>query len=282
MTFSMLVFWTFLFPDGRLPGPRWQIPFGIAVGTCVVGSVLAALDPTLDNEDYYTVANPIGIDGWHDVESGVSGVVLLVLFAGSALAAIASLVVRFRRSHGVERQQIKLIVLSGVSLGSASSCSAPCGRSGCAFSGHTDCSCWSCRCGGRRDPPLPALRRRRRSSAGRSSTASSPCCSGPPTPGSCSRTGGVLVVRRRLEPRDRRVDARGGGAVPASAFARAAVRRPALLPAAVRRAAHARRVRRAAAPGGRARDADRRPAARRRRDDAAGPPLALAPGRERS
>jgi hypothetical protein len=116
MNYSLLVFWPFLFPDGRLPGPRWRVPFGVALASCVLASVVAALDPTLDNEDYYEVSNPIGIHGIHDIESGTTGNVLLILTAASALAAAASLIVRFRRSRGVERQQIKLIVLSGVAL----------------------------------------------------------------------------------------------------------------------------------------------------------------------
>ena len=49
---------------------------------------------------------------------------------------------------------------------------------------------------------------------------------------------------RAAGPRDRRVDAGGGGAVPAGAVARAGGRRPALLPPALRRPAHARGVRR--------------------------------------
>ena len=86
---------------------------------------------------------------------------LLVLFVASALAAMSSLVVRFRRSHGVERQQIKLIVLAGVSLvvgffvlgllgqlglrRPVGVRNAPAGRAG------------HCR---RRDPPPRAVRRR--------------------------------------------------------------------------------------------------------------------------
>ena len=80
-----------------------------------------------------------------------------------------------------------------------------------------------------------------------------------------------------LEPGDRRVDARGGGAVPAGAPSRAGLRRPALLPAPLRRAAHAGRVRGAVAAGARPGGARRRPERRRRRDDAAGARLAVAP-----
>jgi hypothetical protein len=116
MLFSLLCFWLYLFPDGRLAGPRWRVPFGFAVATCAVATVLAPLDPVLDNDAFYEVANPIGVGILGDVESGRSGVVLAVLFVVSTILATASLVVRFRRSHGVERQQIKVIVLGGVAV----------------------------------------------------------------------------------------------------------------------------------------------------------------------
>ena len=91
------------------------------------------------------------------------------------------------------------------------------------------------------------------------------------------RAGGVLVVRRRLEPRDRGLDARRRGAVPAAALARAAGRRPALLPAPLRRAAHARRrSARGCARRSSSTTLTGRPAGRRRRDDAAGARVALA------
>ena len=91
------------------------------------------------------------------------------------------------------------------------------------------------------------------------------------------RAGGVLVVRGRGEPRDRRVDARRRRALPAAPLARPALRRPPLLPPPLRRAAHARGVRRAAA---RARSTSatltRRAARRRPGDGAAGTRLAVA------
>jgi hypothetical protein len=70
--------------------------------------VLGSLQPTLrlQNEDY-AVPNPIGLNGVPDPEKGALGAVLFGVLAFCAIAAVASVVLRFRRSQGAERQQLK-------------------------------------------------------------------------------------------------------------------------------------------------------------------------------
>jgi hypothetical protein len=95
-----------LFPDGVAPTRRWR-PVGwlatLAMGLLIVGYALAP-GPL---EDYPRVENPIGVDGPAGDALEVFQGVGFPLFAVSAIASMASLVVRFRRSHGVERQQLK-------------------------------------------------------------------------------------------------------------------------------------------------------------------------------
>jgi hypothetical protein len=70
--------------------------------------VLAALQPTLTvGHDKRAVANPIGISGLAHPEQGAVGAVLTGLFTLTAIAACVSLVLRFRRAQGEERQQVK-------------------------------------------------------------------------------------------------------------------------------------------------------------------------------
>ncbi len=94
-----------LFPDGRPPSRRWQPIVWIAAGAIVVGTVSFALVPG-PLEGYPSVDNPFGIEGskgaFELLLSGGALVIVVTLFAG-----IASLVVRYRRSRGAERQQIK-------------------------------------------------------------------------------------------------------------------------------------------------------------------------------
>jgi hypothetical protein len=116
MLFSLLVFWPMLFPDGILESRPWRLLFIGAVGTCAIGIILAALDPVLDGGGTYEVANPIGLDGLSDVDSGATGAILGALLVFFMLGAGMSLVVRFRRADGDARQQIKWIALAGISV----------------------------------------------------------------------------------------------------------------------------------------------------------------------
>jgi hypothetical protein len=104
----ILVFTPLLFPTGRLLSARWRpVAVAAAVATVLI-AVGGALEPTLklQNEDY-TVDNPIGLRVVPDEEAGLVGGVLFGVLAFCAVAALVSLVLRFRRSRGVERQQLK-------------------------------------------------------------------------------------------------------------------------------------------------------------------------------
>jgi hypothetical protein len=105
-----------LSPDGRLLSRRWltvAIFAGIAPITVVV---LGALRETLPVNTGYKIDNPIGIEGLGSVESlPVFGVLTGLFFVGFA-GVVASVVVRFRRSRGVERQQMKWFTSAIVAL----------------------------------------------------------------------------------------------------------------------------------------------------------------------
>jgi hypothetical protein len=102
-TFTLL-----LFPTGRLLSPRWRPIAWLAAIEITANSLLAAFQPTLSLEyEGRTIPNPLGISGLPRPEQGAVGAVLTGLFLVVSLAACASLVVRFRRARGVERQQLK-------------------------------------------------------------------------------------------------------------------------------------------------------------------------------
>src|SRR5215207_5765786 len=102
-----LIYLPMLFPDGRLLSRRWlpvAIFAGIAPMTIVV---LGALRETLPVNAGYRIDNPIGIEGLGSIEKlPVFGALTGLFFVGFA-GVVASVVVRFRRSRGVERQQMK-------------------------------------------------------------------------------------------------------------------------------------------------------------------------------
>src|SRR5215216_3268910 len=98
-----------LFPDGRLPSPRWRPVAwcaGLGISSFVVGY---ALDPG-PLGDFPQVVNPYGVD------SPVVGVVTVAatLVVGICMVASAiSVIVRARHAGRVERQQIKWLAYGG-------------------------------------------------------------------------------------------------------------------------------------------------------------------------
>jgi len=99
-----------LFPDGRLPSPRWRpVAWGVALGTVggVVGNALKA-GPLVD---FPQIANPYGVDSPVVWVLGVAG---STVAAGSMVASAVSLIVRLRRAGSEQRQQIKWLAYGGV------------------------------------------------------------------------------------------------------------------------------------------------------------------------
>ena len=118
LLYLTLIFLPLLFPDGRPPSRRWRPVTAaivlIAVGATLLASVQETLDLGVDSGP--TIVNPLGIAGVSDIEEGATGPVLFVLTALSLVIALAALIVRYRRSAGAERQQLKWFTSAGVLL----------------------------------------------------------------------------------------------------------------------------------------------------------------------
>ena len=98
-----------LFPDGRLPSRRWRPLAWLSGAVILLLSVGIMLAPgRLENLE--GVRNPFGIEGAHWLTVGAYAV--LPLLPLCMLASALSLVLRYRRSGGVERQQIKWIAFA--------------------------------------------------------------------------------------------------------------------------------------------------------------------------
>jgi hypothetical protein len=95
-----------LLPDGRLRSPRWR-PVLVA---CVAGTVAtvagSCLSPEPVTQTLVPVAKPFPLHGWAGSAANVAG--WAVLFACIPAAAV-SVVLRFRASRGVERQQLRWV-----------------------------------------------------------------------------------------------------------------------------------------------------------------------------
>ena len=101
-----------LFPTGRPAGPRWRFVGWVAVTTGIVTLVATAFSPgPLQNTEWVT--NPLGLGG---LGLRTIAEASFIIWLASALAAVVSLVVRFRRSRGIERQQLKWVTAAGCLL----------------------------------------------------------------------------------------------------------------------------------------------------------------------
>jgi hypothetical protein len=104
-----------LFPDGRLPTPRWRLPAWLAAGGFTLAIAGRALgDRVLETEAPGTVPNPYALPGVAGDAAAALASAGLTLYGGAAIIGIAALVVRTRRSHGVERQQLKWFAYVGL------------------------------------------------------------------------------------------------------------------------------------------------------------------------
>ncbi len=95
-----------LFPTGHLLTPRWRWVAWLA-GFAIVGCTLVLLVTPGDLADsgYKGVQNPFGIGALATVTSVLA--VLLVLVPVTILLSATSVILRYRRSAGIERQQMK-------------------------------------------------------------------------------------------------------------------------------------------------------------------------------
>jgi signal transduction histidine kinase len=115
--FPLLILLPLWFPDGRVPSERWRplqwAGFAVAgLGFLVFGFGLSELD--IGTEGSGALANPLHVPaleppGW--LEVGLWPVLL-----GLFILAVVSMIIRFRRSRGVERQQLKWFAFAVVVL----------------------------------------------------------------------------------------------------------------------------------------------------------------------
>ena len=103
-----------LFPDGRLPSRRWRPLVWLSGAVIVLGSAGTALKPGRP-PDLGGMRNPFGLEGHPWVANAMEAI--LVLLPLCVLASTLSLVLRFLRSGGEERAQIKWIALAASLVG---------------------------------------------------------------------------------------------------------------------------------------------------------------------
>jgi hypothetical protein len=96
-----------LFPDGRLPGQGWHTPVRLVVGAIALGTILTIVSPWARVNGLPD--NPLALPlptGVADVAGGLSAAALI----GGLVMGVMAIAVRYRRSTGIERAQVKWLL----------------------------------------------------------------------------------------------------------------------------------------------------------------------------
>jgi hypothetical protein len=111
---AITAFLPLYFPDGHLVSRRWRPVAWLAVFLTALLTAFAVVRPGRD--ETRGIPNPLGLESLTDftVLSQVFEVFVPTSWVVVGLLAVASLVARFRRSRGVERQQIKWVAFAAV------------------------------------------------------------------------------------------------------------------------------------------------------------------------
>lgn len=103
--FALLSLIPLLFPDGHLPSRRWRPVAWLLAAMIALAMLQFAFAPGPFN-DFPSVSNPLGIESARPLFELISTIMSLGIFP-LLFAGLAAIVVRFRRSRGDERQQLK-------------------------------------------------------------------------------------------------------------------------------------------------------------------------------
>ena len=112
---ALLAFVALLFPDGKLPSPRWR-PVGWLNGVMAVAGSLAAAFLPGPSPWIADIDNPFGVEGLEGVRNLVDASLRGLSYGVFALAGVTSLYFRFRRAGRMEREQIKWLAYAGAVL----------------------------------------------------------------------------------------------------------------------------------------------------------------------
>jgi signal transduction histidine kinase len=108
----MVTFGLLLFPDGRLPSARWRPLAWLAAAAVALPALANALMPgPLVNHP--VARNPLGIPHAQAILRSAAQLGL-ACFVVAALGSVASVLVRYRRSRGEQRQQLKWLAYAVV------------------------------------------------------------------------------------------------------------------------------------------------------------------------
>jgi hypothetical protein len=100
------IFLVLLFPDGRLPSPRWKIVARISAITLIVLSAYTIVRPgTLADDGLPNADNPLGVEDLRPLREELDSLVALLPICMAA--SVVGIIIRYRRARAQERLQLK-------------------------------------------------------------------------------------------------------------------------------------------------------------------------------
>ena len=117
-SFGLLGLTLLLFPDGRSPSGRWRFVVWLALAGIGLSVIGAAMRPGPLVEPFDSVSNPLGIPGLLGLMDSFLGFGFVFTLMSVVLATFG-MRARLRRSTGVEREQLKWLVLAAAVTGVA-------------------------------------------------------------------------------------------------------------------------------------------------------------------
>jgi hypothetical protein len=97
-----------VFPDGRLPSPRWRWATGLAIGALATASILVVAKP--GGIEGSASMNPFGVAAFPEWLAGLAGPLDVIGSILISVLGVAAVVTRYRRGTGLERLQLRWFV----------------------------------------------------------------------------------------------------------------------------------------------------------------------------
>ncbi len=115
VSISLVPFLLLLFPTGRLTSRRWRF---VAWPVAVAGALVLIAGPFIPGQSGFApLVNPLGVEGTVGIAITVVGFGGVVLILVAVVPSALSLVFRYRRAVGVERQQLKWFAFAAALMG---------------------------------------------------------------------------------------------------------------------------------------------------------------------